>query len=563
MNLSYLSMRKAVIIALTGFVPVLALAQAITPRDTVNVRNSHNMRQALYETNQDPFAPPRKNNWSIGIQTGNVMLTGDVDPQRGLGVGLNIRKALGHMISLRLQGSTGTTRGLNWRANGGYFFNRGLNGFNNPDANYLTAAYPYVFYNYKMRFWESNLQMVFNIGNINFYKSMPKVGLYTFAGVGGMLYRTQIDALDADGNIYDYSGIAASQNPDNRKDVKNSLQNLLDGDYETDAEFHEHKPKVGNSTFLPNASFGLGLALRVSRRVDLTLEHRATWSGEDLLDGQRWEETRTLTANSDILQFTSIGINFKIGKGEESYWWQNPLNRVYSDVRDLKRFNRKDDKDTDRDGVVDSRDREPNTPEGVLVDSQGRAVDSDGDSYQDYRDSEPFSPKGAQVDSKGVARDTDGDGVIDLYDIEPNTAAGASADAKGRTVVSGPAPTPTAIPLLPIVNFDLDKSEIKEEYIEAVYTVAKMMGEYPDMKIRVIGHADTRGNTKHNEDLSKARATAVASLLVRGFGIAKDRLVIEYKGDGTPMVRDITKVNTRDNEQLHFLNRRVEFEIVK
>jgi hypothetical protein len=201
MNLSYLSMRKAVIIALTGFVPVLALAQAITPRDTVNVRNSHNMRQALYETNQDPFAPPRKNNWSIGIQTGNVMLTGDVDPQRGLGVGLNIRKALGHTVSLRLQGSTGTTRGLNWRANGGYFFNRGLNGFNNPDANYLTAAYPYVFYNYKMRFWESNLQMVFNIGNINFYKSMPKVGLYTFAGVGGMLYRTQIDALDADGNI--------------------------------------------------------------------------------------------------------------------------------------------------------------------------------------------------------------------------------------------------------------------------------------------------------------------------------------------------------------------------
>lgn len=564
MNFSYQSMCKSAFLLLAGFVPVLAWAQTLTPRDTVNVRNAHNMRQAMYEANQDPFAPPRKNNWSLGIQTGNVMVSGDVDAMRGLGVGLNLRKALGHTLSLRLQASTGTTRGLNWRANGGFFFNRGLNGYNNADANYLTASYPYVFYNYKMRFWESNLQMVFNIGNINFYNKMPKVGLYAFTGVGGMLYRTQIDALDADGNIYDYSGIVASQNPDNRKDVRNSLQNLLDGEYETDAEFHEHKAKIGDNTLLPNASFGLGLALRVSRRVDLTLEHRATWSGEDLLDGQRWEETRTLTANSDILHFTSIGINFKIGKGEESAWWTNPLTRLYTDVRDLKRFNRKEDKDSDGDGVLDARDREPNTPSGVLVDSQGRAMDSDGDGLQDFRDSEPFSPKGAQVDGKGVAMDADGDGVIDLYDVEPNTVAGASADAKGRTVISGPATaTVAAIPLLPIINFDLDKSEIKEEYIEAVYIVAKMMTENPDMKVRVIGHADTRGDSKHNEELSKARATAVASLLYRGFGIAKDRIAIEYKGDGTPMVRDITKVNTRDNEQLHFLNRRVEFEIVK
>lgn len=563
MTLSYQIMRKSILVALAGCLPVLALAQTPTPRDTVNVRNAHNLRQAMYEANQEPFAPPRKNNWSIGIQTGNVMVSGDVDPLRGLGVGLNIRKALGHTVSLRLQGSTGSTRGLNWRANGGYFFNRGLNGYNDPVANYLTAPYPYVFYNYKMRFWETNLQMVFNIGNIHFYNKQPKLGLFAFAGLGGMLYHTQIDALDADGNIYDYSGIVASQDPANRKDVRNSLQNLLDGEYETEAEYHEHKAKMGDYTVLPSASFGLGLALRVSRRVDLTLEHRATFSGEDLLDGQRWEETRTLTANSDILHFTSIGINFKIGKGEESYWWQNPLNRIYSDVRDLKRFNRKEDKDTDRDGVVDARDREPNTPEGVLVDSQGRAMDSDGDGFQDFRDSEPFTPKGAQVDGKGVARDTDEDGVIDLYDIEPNTLAGASADAKGRTVVpTNPVIATTAIPLLPIVNFDLDKSEIKEEYIEAIYTVAKMMSENPSMKIRVIGHADTRGDSKHNEELSKARATAVANLLFRGFGISKDRIAIEYKGDDNPMVRDITKVNTRDNEQLHFLNRRVEFEIV-
>ena len=75
-------------------------------------------------------------------------------------------------------------------------------------------------------------------------------------------------------------------------------------------------------------------------------------------------------------------------------------------------------------------------------------------------------------------------------------------------------------------------------------------------------HVDQRAATEVGAAVSEG-ATAVASLLYRGFGIAKDRIAIEYKGDGTPMVRDITKVNTRDNEQLHFLNRRVEFEIVK
>jgi OOP family OmpA-OmpF porin len=198
-----------------------------------------------------------------------------------------------------------------------------------------------------------------------------------------------------------------------------------------------------------------------------------------------------------------------------------------------------------------------------MVDAQGRAVDSDGDGIQDFRDKEPFSPKGSQVDRGGVSIDTDGDGVIDFYDQEPNTAAGAQADANGKTIQGITGEAPKAIPLLPIVNFDLAKSEIKEEYIEALYTVAKLMNDYPGLRLRVIGHADSRGTSKKNEDLSKARANAVVDMLVRGFGVARDRFDIDYKGSGSLMVKDIAAINSKENEQLHFLNRRVEFEIVK
>lgn len=543
--------------------PGLAYGQIPAAKDTLNVRNAHNTRQAMYEALQDPFPAPRKNNWSIGIQKGLSYVSGDVLPDRGLGIGINVRKALGHVVSLRLQGTTGYARGLNWRPNGGFFYNSGLNGNNDPAANYVTASYPYVFYNYRMRYYDANLQAVFNLGNINFYNRQSKLSFFGFVGAGGFLYRTEIDALDENGAIYDYSGILASQDPDTKRDVKNSLRNLLDGEYETEAESHPHKKQLLDRNLLPAGTVGAGVALRLSRRVDLALEHRMTWTGDDLIDGQRWEETRTLTANSDIVQFTTLGINFKLGKGEESYWWQNPLTRVYSDVRDLKRFNQKEDSDMDKDGVPDKRDKEPNTPAGVLVDAQGRAVDSDGDGLQDFRDKEPFSPKGAQVDANGVATDSDGDGVIDFVDQEPNTAVGAQADSRGVTIKGVGTGEVRKIPLLPIVNFDLGKSEIKEEYIESLYTVAKMMEENPNMRIKVIGHADTRGSNKRNEELSKARATAVANLLERGFGVSKDRMVLEYKGEEDTMVKDIPGQVTKENEQLHFLNRRVEFEIVE
>jgi OOP family OmpA-OmpF porin len=59
------------------------------------------------------------------------------------------------------------------------------------------------------------------------------------------------------------------------------------------------------------------------------------------------------------------------------------------------------EKDSDGDGVPDSRDRCPNTPKGAPVDSDGCPLDSDGDGVPDYRDNCPGTPKGAKVDPNG------------------------------------------------------------------------------------------------------------------------------------------------------------------
>lgn len=540
-------------------------AQANQGAEDDHVRDAHRLRQTMYESYEEAFPAPKRNNWSLGVQSGFAYVSGDVRSDRGVGIGINARKALGHFVSIRFQGVAGYARGQNWRPNGGFFYNSALNGASDPAANYVNQHYPYVFYNFRTEFADLNAQGVVNLGNINFYNKQSKLSFYSFVGVGGMAYQTKVDALDESGAIYDYSGVLAGQDLNTKKDVLNSLRNLLDGEYETAAESHAHKNKIGNATLVPTATFGGGVALRLSRRVDLSLEHRGTWSGDDLIDGHRWEETRTLTANADILQFTTLGINFKIGKGEESLWWKNPLDQIYSDVRDLKRFNANGDTDSDLDGVPDDRDLEDDTPEGVLVDGNGMAIDSDGDGLRDYQDKEPFSPKGANVDNRGVALDSDSDGVIDFYDQEPNTPAGAQADAEGREikVKAVDAPVVRESEALPVIYFALGKSDIKEEYLESLRSVAKMLKSNPSMRLKVIGHADTRGTSKRNEELSKARANAVVNMLVRGYGISPDRIFPDYQGASNLFVKDIAPAESPENEQLHLLNRRVEFEVIR
>lgn len=87
--------------------------------------------------------------------------------------------------------------------------------------------------------------------------------------------------------------------------------------------------------------------------------------------------------------------------------------------------------DTDGDGVVDYKDKCPNTPKGAPVDVQGCPTDSDGDGVADYLDKCAATPKGAPVDAQGCPTDADGDGVADYLDKCANTPKAATVDAQG------------------------------------------------------------------------------------------------------------------------------------
>jgi OmpA-OmpF porin, OOP family len=87
--------------------------------------------------------------------------------------------------------------------------------------------------------------------------------------------------------------------------------------------------------------------------------------------------------------------------------------------------------DSDRDGVPDYLDRCMNTPNGVKVDRNGCPIDSDGDGVPDYLDICKDTPSGVKVDDLGCPFDKDGDGVADYLDNCPNTQHGVEVDKFG------------------------------------------------------------------------------------------------------------------------------------
>jgi outer membrane protein OmpA-like peptidoglycan-associated protein len=94
-------------------------------------------------------------------------------------------------------------------------------------------------------------------------------------------------------------------------------------------------------------------------------------------------------------------------------------------------FSFPENRDSDGDGVPDSRDLCPDTPPGVLIDENGCPLDMDGDGVPDYLDQCSNTPRGVKVDKNGCPIDSDNDGVPDYLDKCPNTPAGISVDKNG------------------------------------------------------------------------------------------------------------------------------------
>lgn len=64
-----------------------------------------------------------------------------------------------------------------------------------------------------------------------------------------------------------------------------------------------------------------------------------------------------------------------------------------------------------------------------------------------------------------------------------------------------------------IIYFDFDRSSIKPEYMNILNAHAALLANYPNLRVRLEGHADERGSREYNVALSERRGYSVLDYL--------------------------------------------------
>ena len=113
----------------------------------------------------------------------------------------------------------------------------------------------------------------------------------------------------------------------------------------------------------------------------------------------------------------------------------------------------------------------------------------------------------------------------------PDTARPAPTPAPTPILAPTPAPTPV---VLPTVLFKVGKPELLPESSPALTQLASELKARPELKLRVLGHADRVGEPDKNQVLSEQRAEAVKAYLVKA-GITADRISTTGYGDTRPL----------------------------
>lgn len=148
--------------------------------------------------------------------------------------------------------------------------------------------------------------------------------------------------------------------------------------------------------------------------------------------------------------------------------------------------------------------------------------------------------------------DDDGDGVNNCSDRCPNSQAGQTIGADG-------CPVQLTIDLKG-VNFDFDKDSLRPDAVAILDEAVAILQRYPQLRVEVAGHTDSRGKDAYNQALSQRRAKVVYDYLT-GHGIDAGRLAGPNGfGESRPIAPN-ENADGSDNPDGRAKNRRTELNV--
>jgi len=535
------SKKLKLLLALVGLIQVASYAQTTTTTtttmsstdanwayDSSKVSTKNMPQYNEYKNYQTPYPARPRDMWELGVSGGLSMIIGDIDPQAGIGGGISVRKALGHVVSLRASWNGSLNYGLDYRlrhtavgqvnADGGTGWNHYLKPPFSDGSGYVA--------NYRNIMHQISLDALFSMNTINYYRGNPKVEWYTLAGYSFTMADVDMINGQKGGLDVNFASVVAGSDG-TRKDIKSNLKDagIDHGLFEFNSDKYVNAPvdnrsrnsvglHDGNQLMRHAIDVGSGIAFRLSPRVNLGIEEKLTIPFDDNWDGVSAGQTK------DILTSTQFRLNFNIGNTAthiEPLWWVNPNNYIYNEVATPKHMKLPPVvlPDADGDGVTDQFDMEPNTPAGCAVDVHGVTLDTDGDGVPDCRDKEKLTPQNCfPVNADGVGTCP-----------EPECCKNIKAAAPACNIGS-----------LPSVQFKGGSATLNSTAKSLLDNVAQQLSANPDCKVKLVGYG---ASDKRAQQLSWDHVNAVKAYLTEQKGISETRVIFTYGMDGNGTTVDL------------------------
>ncbi|MEL1253741.1 OmpA family protein [Flavobacterium sp. DGU38] len=214
---------------------------------------------------------------------------------------------------------------------------------------------------------------------------------------------------------------------------------------------------------------------------------------------------------------TSIGLTFYLGKNKTHADWVGEEDR-YDDLERRLGLVETGLLDSDKDGVADLYDLEPNSIAGVAVNTKGQSIDNNQNGVPDELESyleKTYGQKSGAIDTNTTVEQLINDGYVNVY-------------------------------------FDFNSSKPTNASLSGIDFLVKYLKNNPNKTADVVGYADEIGSSSYNVDLSRKRAEAVKNIAVNA-GIDASRLNVIANGEDTTV--------NKDSKEARQIVRRVAFKV--
>ncbi|MES2240911.1 MAG: OmpA family protein [Bacteroidota bacterium] len=268
--------------------------------------------------------------------------------------------------------------------------------------------------------------------------------------------------------------------------------------------------------FMANGIIGLTGQIKLSNSVALTGDLSGILNGKQnrTFDGKSTVSTGFF--DGGVLN-ASVGVTFYLGKHEKHADW----------VADADKYNELEQRvstietgliDSDKDGVADLYDLEPNTVSGVAVNTKGQSIDNNKNGVPDELESyldKTYGQNGKTAVTNSTVEELINGGYVNTY-------------------------------------FDFNSAKPTNASLSGVDFLVKYLKNNPSKKADIIGYADEIGKSSYNQELSRKRAEAVKNVLINA-GIDASRLNVVANGEDA-------SVNKKSQEARQIV-RRVTFKV--